>query len=347
MSLRIVAIRGDRSPLNHRPITLRATPLRQARSLVVQLRRCSSACTALAISSMATSSSILPAGVRPQVSIRHIHRAGDVVLTCRRHRSPILNALAFAGTTGVVSSRSASGEPKTRLVDPDQDGAMLFPWSPPRVTFRNDRDAVGIEAKDRRGRGFSPHSARKFFETTLIDAGIQERVVDRLMRHSGGVQARYYDTELKILSEAVKKVPNLWPGAELRTEVSGGQHVDKFTQASASAKDGLLEGRNRGTFLPATSATPATDSSRPPAPGAPWLMSQLTVPSWAAGHAESSEPVPLRSPPAGSIHDSDPGMPILGQINADRTAMAALLEAVARLLRESADGRQAAPGRTA
>jgi len=68
-----------------------------------------------------------------------------------------------------------------------------------------------IPAADRRGRGFSPHSARKFFATTLTQMGVHARLIDVLMRHTSGVQGRYVDIPLKEQAHALKDFPALFP----------------------------------------------------------------------------------------------------------------------------------------
>lgn len=194
-------------------------------------------------------------------------------------------------------------------------------------------------ARDRRGRPFTAHSARKFFETWLVDSGLEQGIVDRLMRHAGGVGARYYDATIQKLSEAVARMPSLWPAKELRTTGAGGLDVESFTNPQPVPKGGLHAARYPVNVFPAASTTTPTDSSRPPSPGCSWSMPHITAPSWLGGQAESSEPACLAGPPGGPIRVSDPGMPIPGQINADRTCLAELFEALARLLREPAHGR--------
>lgn len=88
----------------------------------------------------------------------------------------------------------------------------VFPVAPTRTTFRSDRDAAGITAIDGRGRGFSPHSARKWFATTLVACGVGKDLKDRLMRHAGSVEARYFDPPLAEQASAVALLPRLWPG---------------------------------------------------------------------------------------------------------------------------------------
>lgn len=86
----------------------------------------------------------------------------------------------------------------------------VFPIVPPRQTFRADRDGCGIAALDDRGRPYSPHSARKGFSTILTAQGVPEKMVDRLMRHSGRVEHRYYDPSIEEQVRAASQMPELW-----------------------------------------------------------------------------------------------------------------------------------------
>lgn len=254
----------------------------------------------------------------------------------------------LARTTPVVErTHPDTGEVTRRAVSPDDPAGMVFPRVPPRATFRKDRDACGIPPKDRRGRPFTTHSARKFYETLMVDAGLEQGVVDRLMRHAGGIGARYYDADLRKLSAAAAAVPKLWPDADLRTSGGGRPYVDNFTGSQPTPQVALKAGRNTTNVSAEASTTPTHDSSRPPSPGAQWSMPHITAPPWLGGQAELTEPASLAGPPRGSSRVSNPGMPILGSINADRTALAGLFEALARLLREPAHGSSHGPDRQA
>jgi integrase len=87
----------------------------------------------------------------------------------------------------------------------------VFRVVPTKTTLTKDRDSSGIAAADYRGRTFSARSARKYFSTQGTALGIPEKMIDRLMRHAGKVEARYYDPSLEEQILHVEKFPSLWP----------------------------------------------------------------------------------------------------------------------------------------
>lgn len=91
------------------------------------------------------------------------------------------------------------------------DDSPVFPIIPNKATFATDREQAGIPLEDYRGRKFTPHAARKFYSTFLTGAGVSEKMVDYLMRHQGGVEARYFDPPASECAAAVAKIPNLLP----------------------------------------------------------------------------------------------------------------------------------------
>ena len=97
------------------------------------------------------------------------------------------------------------------------DSMPVFPIVPSRTSFRAARDRCGISARDARGYGFSPHSARKFLESVLAAKNVQQGMIDRLMRHAGGVSARYFDPSVEEMAAALSLVPPLWPEKIVRT----------------------------------------------------------------------------------------------------------------------------------
>ncbi|MFN7019903.1 MAG: hypothetical protein ACK4WH_01070 [Phycisphaerales bacterium] len=111
--------------------------------------------------------------------------------------------------------------------------APVFPRVPSPSTFRADRMGAGIEQCDRRGRAFSGHSGRKWFSTTLTGLGVPEKMVDRLMRHAGRVEHRYYDPTLEEQRDALACLPRLWP--EARLDADSGQFVDNLARVARAA----------------------------------------------------------------------------------------------------------------
>lgn len=121
----------------------------------------------------------------------------------------------------------------------------MFPVVPFKGTFVKDRDAAGIQAADYRGRTFSAHSARKYFSTALTAAGVPEKMVDRLMRHAGRVEHRYYDPSLAEQAAAAAKLPRLWPDSGdicANRQAGGGPNVEnsnpELTSRGRIAEDG-------------------------------------------------------------------------------------------------------------
>lgn len=87
----------------------------------------------------------------------------------------------------------------------------VFPIVPPRNTFREDRDRAGVSSVDSRGRRFSPHSARKWFKTTLASSSVPDSMTEFLMRHSGLPEARYMDPPTNAQPSALMKLSSIWP----------------------------------------------------------------------------------------------------------------------------------------
>lgn len=89
--------------------------------------------------------------------------------------------------------------------------ASVFPSKPNKRSFADDRNRAGVPREDRRGRPLTAHSARKWFRTTLIRAGVAVPMVNKLMRHSEGTPGRYYDPTRQEMAEAANLVDFLWP----------------------------------------------------------------------------------------------------------------------------------------
>ncbi len=119
----------------------------------------------------------------------------------------------------------------------------VFPIQPARTAWRADRERAGILEKDARGRGFSPHSARKWFKTTLVSLGVQANVIDQLIRHANDVGDRYLDADLRLFSDALERLPELWP-----EEKFGGVNQKDLTPPPPIADDkGAKQVHDEGT----------------------------------------------------------------------------------------------------
>jgi len=131
----------------------------------------------------------------------------------------------FSRETPVV--RRKLSERHTETLDlptnPDDPEAVVFPVLSPRSTFKKDRDRALIPAEDRRNRVFSPHSCRKWTETTLQTAGCPQGIIDFLMLHTAHVRAQYTDTPLCVQFQHVERLPKLWPGNYLENDTKNNE----------------------------------------------------------------------------------------------------------------------------
>lgn len=122
------------------------------------------------------------------------------------------------------------------LEQPVAGEAPVFPVPPSHATWRTDRDRLGIPAEDDRGRGFSHHSARKWFATTLTVASVPSRMVDRLMRHTGRSAERYFDPSEEEQAAALQMLPPIWPEEWPLDEILTPQAVTPGVIARKSGK---------------------------------------------------------------------------------------------------------------
>jgi integrase len=254
--------------------------------------------------------------------------APELAELLRRHREQMRE---LARTTPIVVRRNGAA----RRVDPADPEAFVFPIVPPRTTFRADRDAAGIVSIDQRGRPFTPHSARKFFDTELSSSrcGVMEKMVDWLMRHRGKVEARYYDPTLHEQAEAAARLPRLWP--EPLVDNPGDNSLPRsvnLTSSGGLSHDGLttpmIFTSHNSAKSPGPTDGPAHRCGNRPA--------ALRGPG---DSAESSLELPgtaLIGPALAGFESTiiSPEMPRGGQITVDRTWLAGLLEAFARELRK-------------
>lgn len=270
--------------------------------------------------------------------LEEVPLTGELVAMLKIHREN-MRKIALAKPVNIRRNRE-TGEMTTRVVSPDDAAGMVFPWAPSRPTFKSDRDKAGIEREDRRGRQYSPHSARKYFETQLIESGVHARAIDRLMRHKGGVEARYRDLSMASLAESLKKLPTLWPVA-----TCGSQNgVDN----PAGLNPGLTIDDHRGTNGVASPEPLSTTSIKPRRPSdAASDWQERAVSERARGLLDLEQPGgSLASGPRVRSSVSTPTMPIVGLITVDRIWLAEVLETTARLLREGAADASPAPPRT-
>lgn len=220
----------------------------------------------------------------------------------------------------------------------------VFPVVPSPGSFRADRKKTRIHELDDRGRRFSPHSARKMFSTLLTAAGIAEKMVDYLMRHSGRVEHRYYDPPLEEQAAAANRMPRLWPE---EPTPDGGQVVHKPDFSG----DDLTNSPARSDDVAGARCSTNSKTPRPAGPLANGHLCATSIStsevlqaaeSLGAGLVGRHLGVPGLSPrdfQSGNAHCQIENRPRLN------TDLADLLDSLARLLRNgAADGRDRTSG---
>lgn len=138
---------------------------------------------------------------------------------------------------------------------------LVFPTAPHKRSWADDRARAGLERNDSRGRPLSAHSARKWFKTELVRAGVHGDLIDRLMRHRTGVGQRYYDPTPQEQAEALDRLPkNLWP------EIVDPQRFTTLSPKSAGfGIDTAASGRPNEVVTPVHTPTRQIKNPRPPA----------------------------------------------------------------------------------
>lgn len=136
-----------------------------------------------------------------------------------------------------------TGEKTTVLIDPDADGSMVFPRPSPPCQFKKDANSALIQIVDNFGKSFSGHSSRKWFETTLINGGVPNKLVDKLLRHRGKTEDRYYDPTLEDQAGGLAKLPLLLPD---------GWIVDNRSSTGNSPRSDLTSDRTSANMCPST-----------------------------------------------------------------------------------------------
>lgn len=192
----------------------------------------------------------------------------------------------------------------------------VFPIVPPRQTFRSDRVAAGILEKDDRGRPFSPHSFRKGFSTVLTGVGVPEKMCDRLMRHSGRVEHRYYDPHLTEQVSAASQMPELWaltsPAQENLDESSkkavagvGGKPYISSSDLERTMASDTHNNSVRMAGAPFDSGRTVVDSqgllAAPAFPADLAGISSSANGYFRTGNPEHNRPLPVRSEPVSLI----------------------------------------------
>ena len=268
----------------------------------------------------------------------------ELVRLLTEHRAAMRE---LARTRPVFETRITKGKKKggtvRRKISPDDPDAFVFPTSTSSQLFARDRDRAGITPVDQRGRAYTSHSARKFFSTVMTSRGVPEKTVDRLMRHRGTTENRYYDPPLSELAHFAGFLPGLWP------EGRNGEReaiVDNSLNWNNAEVD-LTDARTHGNVSPLTpmNTTRPNNSSKPHADprkavgvrtggtgATAWGSCELSILS-----SFTQQLVSGLLPGDGRLCVSCDVMPIT-RLETPRSAnaLADLLEAVARLLRSGA-----------
>lgn len=220
---------------------------------------------------------------------------------------------------------------------------LIFPEQPSRVTMRTYRDELGIPAIDAQGRPWSAHSARKWFATTLAQAGVHERMVDCLMRHTSSVQSRYFDPSLADQLSALKVLPRLTGEVQWSQKKNESTLTHDGASDSDSSPDPIQEmgvdgisprGHTHGVVSSPT-AQPTTDLHSTPR-GAPESERQGLRHSADAG-ASRDDRVKMKAVSKGRSGTRDGSVtsdirlevPSVGSITLTESAAAVLLRALA------------------
>lgn len=191
--------------------------------------------------------------VRGEHAVPHIAWSRDVQKNHKRRFIAITEELAELlrrHIRDLDALRAANGLPPLGPDDP------IFPVVPSNHSFSADRDRAGIAAIDYRERGFSPHSARKYFETQLPACGVEPKMVNFLMRHVIGVDDRYFDPALEVQAAALARMPRLWPPQD----PEHARIVDNSPPDLTNPPRGDQDGGGGTSTSPVTTASPTNSA---------------------------------------------------------------------------------------
>lgn len=250
--------------------------------------------------------------------------APELVELLEEHRARML----ASGVTETITIDRRNNTRDVRRCDPNDPDGFILPYTSSTSRFSKDVEGSDVQRYDWRGRRFSSHAFRKWFETTLVDAGVQQRQVDFLIRHHVDVASRYYDMPLDAQVLALSRLPRVWPG-NYADSIDGAE--EKKVQADSSEGltgptdelilQHLLDAANRNSGPPNGEVSSRPDEQSCPSCGC------------ATRGTNDAGPRPASSKPATRL-ESDMGYFQTQLTGLDRDALADMLDAVARLLRE-------------
>lgn len=174
----------------------------------------------------------------------------DISKNRRKQEQVINNELAAvlrAHIAGVDAARATERESLRRAAEVENDPIRLaslrarieamrefgpddpvFPVVPNRASFRKDRVNAQVAYEDHLGQPLTPHSARKWYRTTLASLGVHPDFVNHLARHKESTEQRYTYPSLAEQSESVNKLPTICANALAQREING--HLLKTSQ---------------------------------------------------------------------------------------------------------------------
>lgn len=154
----------------------------------------------------------------------------------------------------------------TFTTDPANPESVVFPTTPSRAALRALYRELGFRPDDL-DRPYTTHSARKWFESSLLSAGVTPALVDFLMRHETELRKRYNKPPQGDQSAGLARLPWLWPDRAL---------VEKWPIASQTAGIDLTTKPGCGTDMSVvgqgvsspTASSPGPESARHTGEGA-------------------------------------------------------------------------------
>ncbi|MCW5776388.1 MAG: tyrosine-type recombinase/integrase [Phycisphaeraceae bacterium] len=194
--------------------------------------------------------------------IPHVHWAGEIQKSHREMYvalAPELVPLLREHLASIDRLRAVCRRPPPGPDDP------VFPKVPNRGVFNEDRRRAGIADVDYRRRPFTRRSGRKWFSTALTAAGVPEKMVDHLMRHSGRPEHRYYDPPLAEQAAALARLPGLWPVSYPQTAHNPQLGLDTARGGGDAQHAGPPHEEHPRTNPTTTRPRPATGGSAPQA----------------------------------------------------------------------------------
>jgi integrase len=146
-------------------------------------------------------------------------RVGDVDLSSTPPRLYVRKSKTLAGRRVVfipgdlaqaLAEHVKGRRPDDYLFPSEKGAAYRMSDDRFRIAFYGALRRLGLNKRDPSGRGwiYSPHSLRRGFETTLINAGCPAIVVSMLMGHDLGTEASYFKPTERELAETWRKYEN-------------------------------------------------------------------------------------------------------------------------------------------